>query len=119
MKYCIGTSKIGDDMLMNQLGSRGVILKNRRYQNKLSFWSFNLELNLIIIPGINLTISAFPRIHDTQYHIVAPEVAQIHTSVNPSMPPNNAPDSILKKIAPGMANVCKNTYRQQKAAITS
>lgn len=62
---------------------------------------------------------ALPRTHERQYQIVAPEVAQIQTNTNPCTPPKRAPESILKKIAPGIANVWRKIYRHQNAAITS
>ena len=114
-----GTSNAGEDMLINQFGSSGVILRNNMYQNRFPSCSFRLPENQIILPGIHLTIKLLPRTHETQYQMQAPEVAHRHTKENPRYGPNRAPERMLKNTAPGIANVCKNTYKQQNAASTS
>ena len=113
-----GIPRIGDEILIIILGSKGVILKNKRYENTLWLWSFNILLNFIRAPGIILTISGFPITQDTQYHIAEPIVADTDTMQVPSTPPNRAPERMLRKTGPGIAKVCRNKYIQTKAAIS-
>lgn len=99
-----------DDKLTNQLGTKGVILKNSIYQNKLCLWCFILYFKFYNGLENILFISPLPNPKLNKKHIQLPIVAQVCEIKKPGIPPNKAPDIIDKNTAPGIANDCKNKY---------
>lgn len=53
--------------------------------------------------------------HDDNYYYDLTPV----TSINAINHGNNAPDNILNNNVPGIANVCKNRYKEQKPTNTT
>ena len=109
-----GTLRMGEDILMKKLGTIGVILKNKRQKIKSSLCFSSYVYIYISLQLKNFLTKFLPSSHDRVQHIVAPDVAHKHTIKNPGTPPNIAPDKTLKNIGPGIANVCKLKFYDEK-----
>lgn len=85
----------GDPKLTNQLGIKGVNLKNIMYQNKLFSFAFIIELNFSNNAGNLLKTSYFAKVQLRKKHKLAPKHEHLNLNkkitVNDKKNPNTGP----------------------------